>query len=181
MASIIRSPELPFHLQVIKEFFAPLSMNVFQASLCFLLCLRQLGATGNALPALKPGPIFPFPHSSPHHLSRPASRLQPRDLALTPQNASIGALVNMDRFFVTPNLVIIISSSSPVGNTTALSVLLFRAVTYAQGEILRHGASTVLPGRILHTESDLEYYVQPPLPQASSRFTWGNYEAVTDW
>lgn len=86
----------------------------------------------------------------------------------------------MERFFITPNLVILISLSSPVENTTALSVLFCHAVTYAQGEVLRYGASTVLPGRIVHTESDLEYDVQPPLPQASSRFTWGNYEAVTD-
>ena len=87
----------------------------------------------------------------------------------------------MQRFHINPNLVILISLSSRVENTTALSVLLSRAATYAQAEALRYGASTVLPGRISHTESDLEYEVQPPLPQASSRFTWGHYEAVTDW
>ena len=138
-------------------------------------------STGRALPALKQDPTLLFPHPSVNHLSHSASHLQPRNLALTLQNTSIGALVKMERFHINPNLVILISLSSRVENTTALSVLLSRATTYAQAEALRYGASTVLPGRISHTESDLEYEVQPPLPQASSRFTWGHYEAVTDW
>ena len=156
-------------------------MNVYQASFCFLLCLHQLVSTGHALPAPKQDPTLLLPHPSVNHLSHSASHLQPRNLALTPQNTSIGAPVNMERFHINPNLVILISLSSRVENTTTLFVLLSRAATYAQAEALRHDASTVLPGRISHTESGLEYKVQPPLPQSSSRFTWGHYEAVTDW
>ena len=157
------------------------SMSLYQASSCFLLCLHQLGITGYALPAPKQDSTLLFPHPSVNHLSHSASQLQPRNLALTPQNTSIGAPVNMERFHINADLVILISLSSRVENTTALFVLLSRAATYAQAEALRHGAATVLPGRISHTESDLEYEIQPPLPQASSRFTWGHYEAVTDW
>ena len=156
-------------------------MNVYQASLCFLLCLLQLVSTCNALPALKQDPTLLFPHPLVNHLSHSASHLQPQNLALTPHNTSIGVPVNTERFHINNNLVIHISLSSRVENTTALFVLLSRATTYAQAEALRYGASTVIPGRISRTESDLEYEVQPPLPQASSRFTWGRYEAVTDW
>ena len=156
-------------------------MNVYQASSCFLLGLHQLVTTGYALPALKQDLTLLFPHHLVNHLSHSASHLQPRNLALTLQNTSIGAPINMERFHISPNLVILISLSGRVENTSALSVLLSRAATYAEAEALRYGASTVLPGRIAHTESDLEYEVQPPLPQSSSRFTWGHYEAVTDW
>ena len=156
-------------------------MNFYQASFCSLLCLHQLVSTAYALPAPKQDPTLLFPRPLVNHLSHSASHLQPRSLALTPQNNSIGAPVNMERFYINPNLVILISLSSRVENTTALLVLLSRAATYAQAEALRHGASTVLPGRISHVESNLEYEIQVPLPQASSRFTWGHYEAVTDW
>ncbi|KAM0796370.1 hypothetical protein BDR22DRAFT_893224 [Usnea florida] len=124
--------------------------------------------------------LYLHPCTATHHLCS-ASHIQVRNLVLAPQNVSSGAPLTMERFYINPNLVILMSVSGPVGNTSALSLLLVDAATYARSNVLRHGASTVLPGRISRSESNLEYDLQPPLPRTSSRFTWGQYEALTDW
>lgn len=114
--------------------------------------------------------------SSPLHIARTGSRLGPR----FPKRQQRSVFEHR-KVFINPSLVILILVSVPVGNTSALSSLLVDAATFARSNVLRHGASTVLPGRIYHSESNLKYDLQPPLPRTSSRFTWGQYEAVTDW
>lgn len=156
-------------------------MHGYQASLCFLLCFYQCTGTSDARPA-EPG--AQMPGSSATDLPQSVSLLhkgQSRDLALALQNTSSEPIFIAEKFFITPNLTIRIALRTPVGNTTALAVVLSDAKAYAQINIDHYGASEAIPGRILRTVSDVEYDVKPPRSQALSSFTWAHYEALTDW
>ena len=156
-------------------------MNCYQASLCFLLCFCQCIGTSDARPAepdaQSPGSLaIDLPHSVSH-----VRKGQSRDKVLALQNTSREALFKTEKFFVNPNLTIQITLTTSVQNTTALSLVLSNAKAYAQTNLDHYGASTVIPGRIRRDESGVEYDVKPPRRQARSSFTWGYYEAVTDW
>lgn len=156
-------------------------MHGYRVSLCFLLCFHQCIGISDARPA-EPG--AQMPGSPATDLSQSVSRShkgQSRDLALALQNTSSEPIFNAKRFFITPNLTIRIALRTPVGNTTALSVVLCDAKAYAQNNIDHYGGSEVIPGRILRTVSGVEYDVKPPRSQALSSFTWAHFEALTDW
>lgn len=157
-------------------------MYAYQASLCFLLCLCQCISTSDTRPA-EPGAQMPGGNPAtdlPQSIS-PLHRGQSRDLTLALPNTSSERLFNAKKFFITPELAIRIALRTPVGNTTALSVVLSDAKAYAQNNIDHYGASEIIPGRILRTASNVLYDVKPPKSRSLSSFTWAHYEALTDW
>ena len=93
------------------------SMIFHQTGLCLFFCLYLYTIKGSALPTTAPAPRAQSANSplATHHLCS-TSHLQVRNSFLAPQDASSGAPLNMGRFSIIPNLVILMSVSGPVEN-----------------------------------------------------------------
>ena len=134
----------------------------------------------SALPAL-PILLPPLPDTNiadsnlqgqdPSQYPRAPAQLHARNLTLSKSFLT-------DRFEINPSLIIIIDHGYPIHNTTALVELFTRSIAFADSSIAQYGANATLPGRIIRTEYELQYFIQPP---NVNHFTWESYSQVTGW
>lgn len=138
----------------------------------------------SALPA-SPTLTPPLPYTSIAD-----SNLQGQDLSLQyppapaqlhARNPTLPTPILTDRFEINPSLSIIIDHSYPIPNTTALFQLFTKSKEFADDGIAQYGANATLLGRIIRTEYELQYFVQPLNVRVFDHVTWEIYSEVTGW
>ena len=109
------------------------------------------------------------------------SQHPPAPAQLHARNLTLPNSILTGRFDINPSLIIIIDHSYPIPNTTALFQLFIKSSEFADSSIAQYGANATLPGRIIRTEYELQYFIQPPNIRAFNHFTWESYSQVTEW
>ena len=136
----------------------------------------------SALPALPTlTPLLPYTSIADSNLQGQDPSQHPSPAQLHARNLTLPTFILTDRFEINPSLSIIIDHSYPIPNTTALFQLFTKSKEFADSGIAQYGANATLLGRIIRTEYELQYFIQPLNVRVLDHFTWETYSQVTEW